>query len=661
MVYVASLCLQAKKALGSKCYQAKITKIIDTLPIDPSVSGMDVLILGPQDVTGQFSKRVTEAVEKRHPNVCVIYICANDKEQALFSSAPHTKIAKKIKDVTIQEAIKEFYGQDVSANKKSYNSSDDTVQELGENIKPPKVVLAEPEPKQETESEQVPEPVQVFDPDPKEIPVLEIQKAPAPVEDPIDVIASVKTVADWDILKKQIDRDGIVRKLMQDNNEFKGVVDMLAFWDLKIEEIWRDPRRSQEEKMAAVREFGSNRQALQATYNSVLVDKFITLIGRIVSVCTSSVEERVDEITHSVISVQLSKDEFIENAVTGKGDIADRLYEQMLELKGIEADICNMFALMHKEGMEEIVSRFDEKLPSKNEFINNALSVSAKLFKPANSVNLAESIMDGLSKGQIQLSMVADKVIALMNSLFQVIVEQHDVITYQSNVINCLRANHVESTVIRDSLLKDCFHVFIGQENTGLTATVAAYAGMLSRRRNTIVVDLSGHCKFERYGGVVTSLEDFMVERVQKPLLFVRGYTDDPERVFLLTEELKNRLSYFQYLIVVLDAKQADIIDQVGREALSISYVTNCTVDNIESIKTAYSRAKSVPNVCHKLVSIDCPVDISNLISMLGMDIAMTQLIPIPYLREMKKAALVGQQPHTYTDILSVFEEAYRV
>jgi hypothetical protein len=42
------------------------------------------------------------------------------------------------------------------------------------------------------------------------------------------------------------------------------------------------------------------------------------------------------------------------------------------------------------------------------------------------------------------------------------------------------------------------------------------------------------------------------------------------------------------------------------------------------------------------------------------MDISMTQLVPIPYLREIRKAAIVKQQPHTYNDVQRVFEEAFR-
>ena len=659
MVYVASLSLLAKKALGSKCHQSSINGILDTLSIDPAVSNMDVVLLGPADLSGPAGKKIPEAVAKRHSGVCVIYLCTNDREAKLFPDAPHIKQVKRIKDTVISEAVTEFYGEDVKANNPKYSSAADKVGALGTNPEPPRPI-APPVEEEETTAE-APAPVEL------ELPEAQVEQhtvaeneppKPSPAE---DVIASVKSVKDWDILKRQINRDSIIRQLILENNEFAGVANMLNVWDLRIRDVWADPHKSNEEKMRAVQEFGANRQVLQATYNSVLVDKFVSLLERVVSVCSATVEERCNEITHAVISVQQNKDAFLEKAVSGEDSLDDTLYERMVELQSIEGELCKMFAFLHHEGMEEIVGRLGEKLPSTNEYINNVLSVSAKLYQPGNTVNLAQAIVDSLAKGQVQLSLIEDKVKGLMSTMFQVIVAQNKVIQYQRDVISCLRANNVESLVVRDSLLKECFNVIVGSEHTGLTATSAIYAGMLSRRDNTLVVDLTGHSHYDRYGYDTVSLDEFMMERIQRPLLFVTGSVDnDPEKVFHLMEELKSRLTYFRHLIIVLDAAQLNVLDQVGREALSISYVTNCTVESLAAVTAAYEAGRKIPNVCHKLICIDSPVDVGMLIATLKMDISMTKLIPIPYLREIKQAAIVRQQPHTYNDVLRVFEEAFR-
>lgn len=659
MVYVASLSLLAKKALGSKCHQSSINGILDTLSIDPAVSNMDVVLLGPTDLSGPAGKKIPEAVAKRHSGVCVIYLCTNDREAKLFPDAPHIKQVKKIKDTVISDAVTEFYGEDVKANNPKYSSTADKVGSLGTNPEPPRPVVLAVEKEEAPAEPAAPVELELPDPPAEQPPAAEEEPPkPSPAE---DMIASVKSVKDWDILKRQINRDSIIRQLILENNEFAGVSNMLNVWDLRIRDVWADPHKSNEEKMRAVQEFGANRQVLQATYNSVLVDKFVSLLERVVSVCSATVEERCNEITHAVISVQQNKDAFLEKAVSGEDSLDDTLYERMVELQSIEGELCKMFAFLHHEGMEEIVGRLGEKLPSTNEYINNVLSVSVKLYQPGNTVNLAQAIVDSLAKGQVQLSLIEDKVKGLMSTMFQVIVAQNKVIQYQRDVISCLRANNVESLVVRDSLLKECFNVIVGSEHTGLTATSAIYAGMLSRRDNTLVVDLTGHSHYDRYGYDTVSLDEFMVDRIQRPLLFVAGTVDnDPEKVFHLMEELKSRLTYFRHLIIVLDAAQLNVLDQVGREALSISYVTNCTVESMSAVTAAYEAGRKIPNVCHKLICIDSPVDVGMLIATLKMDISMTKLIPIPYLREIKQAAIVRQQPHTYNDVLRVFEEAFR-
>lgn len=659
MVYVASLSLLAKKALGSKCYQSNLQTIIDTMPIDPAISTMDVVVLGPQDMSGQLARKVIEAVESRHPGVCVIYMCTSEKEAKLFPSAPHIKTVKRIKDDTINDAVNEFYGAEISVREQEYKSSADRVQELGKNPTPTVTAPIIPEPPELPKTPTaVEEPVLEGPPPEPDIPDTEAPRTPR-AEDFID---SVKSVKDWGILKKQLDRNSIIRQLMLENNEFAGVANMLDVWDLRIREIWADPHKSSEEKFRAVEEFGHNRQVLQAAFNSTLADKFISLVERIISVCKSSAEERITEIQHAVTSIQTHKEAFLEEALSGGCDVEAELYNNMVELVAIEGELCNMVAFLQDAGQTNILQLLDEKLPSANEFINAAISVSQDVFRPENSVSIADKVLNMLTSGQVQLDAVSVHIKALMDKMFQVLVAQNQVITYQQNVITLLRANHVESLVVRDTLLKNCFHVVVGTENTGLSSTVLTYAGMLSRRSNTLVVDLTTHPHYDRYGCSVVSMDKFVTERLQEPLLVVVGDVhNDPEQTFQLLEELKSRLTYYCNLIVVLDASQVDVLDQVGREALTISYLTNCTQESLQAISDVHRASHDIPNVGRKLICIDCPIDVGTLMSTLQMDIALTQYIPLPYLREMRRAAVVHQLPHTYNDVLRVYEEAFRV
>ncbi|QMV40477.1 hypothetical protein [Cohnella cholangitidis] len=56
MIYGASLGPFVKKALTDKGFQTNINKIIETLPLDPKVSNMDAVVLGPKDMYGPPAK-----------------------------------------------------------------------------------------------------------------------------------------------------------------------------------------------------------------------------------------------------------------------------------------------------------------------------------------------------------------------------------------------------------------------------------------------------------------------------------------------------------------------------------------------------------------------------------------------------------------------------
>ena len=672
MIFTASLSNLTKKVYGERCKSCgSIQTIIDTLPVDPQVSKMHVLLLGPKDMTGITAVALKEAVKHAHPAICIIYLATNKREKDMFLEAPHSKVVHKLTGSVIQETVTEFYQTDIDSAKPDQFAFDSKPLDLGKNPIPVRVEAeppSSPSPEPTEEETPIPEPVSIPDePTAIELPVEPIpDPEPAPPAPPLpdsaeDMVASVKSVKDWNILKEQMRRDSVISQLVLRDSEYAGLQKMLELYDMKIRDIWSDRSISSAEKMELVREIGTERTALQGTANGIFVKRFLAICSNVINTCVANVDTRVEEMTKAVSHIQSEKGKYIEQTIARGTPLWDELYNYMIELVNIEANLCTMFDYMHTAGVDDIANRLNEKLPSKDEFINHAVDVSRELYRPDNT-NLYNSILEALSKGQISLSMVDDKVTALSHTIYNIIAKQSDYIAYQNLVIDLLRANNVEQVVVRDTLLKNCFHVMVGGVDIGTTATTAAYAGMLSRNHNTLVIDISGHTHYDMYGHTTVEIDRFLQERVQQPLLFVAGErVDDPERIFEIMEKAKELLTYYHHIIMVLDPEQTIALDQVGREALSISYITNCTAKSLKETASAYATGRNIPNVATKLLTIDCPIDASDIVLKLDMDIATTKLIPLPYFQEMKQAALRNQPPHTYGDILRVFEEAYRV
>lgn len=663
MIFTVSLSPVARKAMPGKCVQKSIGFIMNAVTISPAdgVSEMEVLLLGPADFRGAAAKQLPAALAKKHPDICAIYLCSNDKERGLCNvPGVNVKVVKPIDAKAIRDAVSEFYGQQLRDSHPTYGTGADKVVSGDSNPTPPKVeVKEEPEPEPAPVDEPETPAPEAIEPEPEPVNPEPAQKLPPT---PKEMVESVRTFQDWDILCKNLERDAIIQDALLRSSEFSGVKQMMEVYSVKMNDVMRDPLLTQEQKLAELASFGRERTNLAAAANASMVDKWLTMWNTVCTTAQRVVKSRLDEINSAVVKTQVMKDEFLQKQLEGGQPIQKQLTSYAVELVAIKSQLMDLWAFVNKEAYQEIAPKLNEKLPSESEFINSYFGESAKDFYAPNTEELIDRIMTGISESRIPMSQVQDKVSALFTTVLEMLKASGQYIDHQQDIITMLRANHVENIVVRDTLLKDCFRVFVGCEGTGLSATVAVYASMIARRGNTLVVDFTGHSHYDRYSQQPIELSRFMEERVQQPLLFVTTKEhQDPEQISLLMNELKNRMVYYRHLIVVLDAEQREELDQLGREALTISYVTDCSADSISKVSQAYQESRSIPNVGRMLVSIDAPVDATILIKTMGMDMTNTRLVLLPYLNDIKKMAIVNGDPAEYGDVMRIFESAFRV
>ena len=110
MIYSASLNIIVKKCFQKQAQQSNIKKICENMPMDPEVTTMDVVILGPKDVTSPMkAEELNRAIAHKHPDVCVIYLYEKDADSDVIN-ADYSKQLRKIKDTGVREAFEEFVG-----------------------------------------------------------------------------------------------------------------------------------------------------------------------------------------------------------------------------------------------------------------------------------------------------------------------------------------------------------------------------------------------------------------------------------------------------------------------------------------------------------------------------------------------------------------------
>lgn len=653
MIFAASLAIVSKKALGDKCFQTSINKIIDTLPIDPEVSGMDAVILGPRDAVGPTGMKLQKAIKEAHANVCIIYVYNKERDKDLVS-CQYKKLVKKTTEAVIADVQEEFLGDHIiKIGKQQINRKDleeSTIQSKSE------IPEAYTEPKEEEEL-------------PVEQPVLEVPAEPEPLpepEQPIelpqsvshieDTLKAITNYKDWNLFMEQMNKDNITRKLIEENTEYVGLVNMLEVLDKQIETVWRDTALSPERKFEKIKEIGLSRSNLRGQSNSINVTKVLSIIETICLSAKRTVEEKLTTVREAMVKITTDKESImdtshIDNAIEERTNI-------QIELMDIMRGVIDLYKSMDLLITEEIKD-LDARLPSDNMFVNEMVKpVGTTIFTPVNTAELATKLMQALQDHRLTMSQLEASIKNTISLIFQLCEKDNEIIQYQQNMINLLKANRIEDIVLRDSLLKNVLHVYTGTDETGRSATAITWSGICSRKQNTLLIDMTGRDKFATYGIDAYDLDEFFEKSIEDHFVCVRSAKLDPEDLQELIHKLKSFLNYYPIINIIVAPEDESTIDQLCEDALTISYITDCSTRSVNQMKEVISK-NDVVNIAHKLILIDAPVSPLMMADMMKIDPTTTKLITLPNINAIKACSLKNDRPYEYDSIVRIFEEAF--
>ena len=653
MIYAASLAIVAKKALGDKCFQTSINKIIETLPIDAEVSNMDAIIIGPRDTVGPTGIKLQNAIDRAHSSVCVIYIYTKDKERDLVN-CKYKKAVKKITEAVITEAQEEFLGDHIiKIGKQSINYKDleaNTITSKSEI--PVEEVVEEPVPEVEVPELQVPE---------VEPPVVEPEPEPEPETKPIshieDTLKSITNYKDWNLFMEQMNKDNITRKLIEENTEYVGLIQMLEVLDKQIEAVWRDTALSPEKKFEKIKEIGLSRSNLRGKSNSINVNKVLSIIETVCLSAKRTVDEKLSSVNEAMIKITTDKNAIMDTSKVDK--VIEERTAIQLELMEIMRGVIDLYKSMDLLVTEEIKDLSD-RLPSDNMFVNEMVKpIGTDIFTPENTGELATKLMQALQENRLTMSQLEASIKNVIGLIFQLCEKDNEIIQYQQNLINLLKANRIEDIVLRDSLLKNVLRLYTGSDDTGRSATAITWAGINSRSQNSLLIDITGRDKFADYGIEAHTLEEFFEKNIEDHFVCVRSRKLDAEELQEMVSKLKGFLNYYPYINIIVAPEDSNTIEQLSVDALTIHYITDCTTRSINQMKEVIAN-NEVKNIAHKLIMIDAPVNPLMIADMLEIDPTITKLVTLPNVNEIKACAIKHDKPYEYSSVVRIYEEAFK-
>lgn len=658
MIYGAALGPFVKKALGEKGFQTNVKKMIETLPLDPAVSNMDAIVLGPKDMRGSLGLRLNEAIQERHPSVGVVYFYQKEKDTELIQGDVKKVKANKVNPEGIQDAINSIIEiRLIGSDHRVLESADKKVQDASLL----ETVLLPPEPPHIPEEPYI-EPEADFEPEPTVLLAeVEVAVAEEPYVEPYSTlearVAEMGKFGDFNFFKKSLQKDTILRELMVENTQYASLMKMLELLDQQIIDVFKDTSLTADERFEKLKALGIDRAAYKGLESSIVADKIMSIMVAIMKSAEETVDARIAGVRQALDSVASVKLVYQDQSRL-QSLIESRLQVQM-DLMELSKGVIEVYQAMD-QSVSGLLEQFEAELPSNNDYINAVMNPLKPIFTPSNIGALTTKILGDLQQNRVSLSIMEEKIKSLINLVFKLCEEDATIIEYQQKLINLLLSQRVEDVVIVDSVIKNSLRIFVGPEDTGRTATALTWAGVVSRRQNTLLLDLTGESKLRQYGVEPMVLDTFLEQRLEQQFVCVEGNLNQTlERVDEVVAELKTRLNYYAHIHVILDAGQSELLSRLAPSALSVHFITDGTMRGTKLLKQTIE-SFTEENIAKKVILIDPPIDPVRMMQDLSIDPLLAKLIIIPHLPYIRACAYNHTKPYENKEVMAVFEEAFR-
>lgn len=503
-------------------------------------------------------------------------------------------------------------------------------------------------------------PVNLGEPKEPEAPVVEEPVKPN-LEERVESdfernLKEVSNFHDWGLFKEAMSKDAAIRQLLEENTTYQGVVQMLSVLDTEIKTTYYDKGLTSQQKFEKVLEIGNKRSTLMATHNDILARKVLDVIDAVTIGARRTVNDLLDEHRKSMEQITVSKEGLFDETELHR--LVDMRSKAMCELLALVKSTIQLYQAMDLE-VSDVILDMDKRLPSDNEYINEMVGSAAEVLTPTNSMELARTMMRALQEKREAFVLMEEQVRKVIDSIRELFDRDEAIIQYQQHITQMLKAHRVEDAVIIDSVIKNILNVYIGQRGSGLTATTLTWSGCLARRRNTLLIDLSNGSKLGDYGEDVVDLDEFMRQRIDRPLCIVAGTVPDVEALSELITELKTRLDYYAHINVILDSTQLEYAKVLAKESLTVNYITNCTKDNMEEMGNVYASV-DVNNVAQKVLMVNPTIDVLKVAEYMNVDVTSTKCVSIPDVPKIKSCGVLQDKPYEYVGVRTVFEEAFK-
>jgi hypothetical protein len=651
-----------KRSLGKdKTVVIAIDKMLDQFALDPTMTApsRDAYIVTNEDISAKRLKdKFEQALLSKHPATKVIFI--NKSSKPLYPNGLQglDAILQKPKPNDITQTISAVIAAGQVSNVID-NSMNTSVEIPDYNPDAPQAYIPDTTPEEEPEIYE--EPAELNIPAPAPIPEPE----PEPVERKSTLIERIEhagSVGDVNVLMREITATNLIKDLYETNSTYAGIEEKLKSLNDIIFNIMSETNTSLNEKMSKIHAMLHDKAFFRAKGDTLIEQRLEEVVDCLCTHTSSLLESRLSEIDSAIRKAITDKD--MENSSARLGGLNEERANLIIELHTLEQEIADIYKGTDRLIISSATAIAQEASDATgNDVINQHLKARGDSIlseETIYAIKAAEEMSaDKVPTAFKEMKLKTVNTLTLLRKLFDVDAE---VIAAQQQIINFLRSNNVENTVVAESLIKQSLRVYVGEESTGRTIIPYLISRYKSRQNaNVLLLDLTGTVKYTQYGIKYTNLDSYLTELQEKEFMLAAGTIDNSvSAAQRVVNTLLKAADYYRVINVVLTPEQNELFQTIAQDVLSINFIVDANPTHIDSMKKVIEQC-NVPNVAKRVIINRCDIPIRTIITRLGLDDEIDyQVCTIPTVNVLTDASLNGYNPYGISSVDLVMEEVLK-
>ena len=475
----------------------------------------------------------------------------------------------------------------------------------------------------------------------------------------VDRIKACNRVTDVQVLARELTASKVVKEIVKENQQYVAIEEKLKAINNKIYSILADESiRSLEEKIDKIQVILYDKDYYKIKNNTIIEQRVEELIDTLTSKTSELLRARLKDLDRAISSAKAVKGDDID--FPRLAGIFDQRASLIMELAVLDHEVRDIFCTADNLAFDTMSNMAkDSKELTGNRSVDQRISLRGDYVESEETRKSIVRILETADRSSVEFKNAIRDIVIMKDSLNKLLGLDRDAIAAQAEIINFLRSNNVEDTVIAETLLKKSLRVFVGEEGVGRTVVPFTLSKLKSRQNaNVLHVDITGTAKFEDYGFDAIPLNEFVENRVEREFCAVVGQVSNtPESMQRLLVMLTKAADYYRVINVVVSPDQKELFNVIAPDVLSINYITDTNKRSLDFMANFIKETK-FDNVAQKVIINKCDVEYGPIVKRLGIfDEMNIRVLKIPYISQLVDCSLKGLKPYEIAAVTESFEE----